>query len=496
MLFNSYEFIFVFLPITLSIFFLLGRFGYVQWAMGWLLIASLIFYSWWNPAYFWLIAILIILNYLVGNYLRKLYPHSQFRRKLWLILGVVGNLSVLGYYKYANFFIDNVNWMMDAGFPNYKIILPLGISFFTFQKIAYLVDSYQGETKKYAFLHYALFVTFYPQLIAGPITHYKELLEQFEDKNVFRYNAQKFALGITVFTIGLFKKVMIADYLSPYAASVFGAAHTGQALNFLSAWIGVLCYTFQIYFDFSGYSDMAIGLAQMVGIKLPINFNSPYKSVDIIDFWRRWHITLSRFLRDYLYIPLGGNRKGEIRRYVNLFLVMVIGGAWHGANWTFVIWGTCHGIYLIINHFWRNFTERMGWVTGRAQIWMGRVLTFFCVVLAWVFFRADNIKDAAIIFKGMFGLSASSNFSLSLKPNLLVPLITAFLASWFLPNTLEFMRNYDAALNFDIKKIRIPKCLSWLSWEPRLIWSVLFGVVFLVCIFNMMKVSAFLYFQF
>jgi len=352
MLFNSFEFIFFFLPITLTIFFWIGKRNHHQVAISWLVLCSLFFYGWWSPAYLALILFSMLFNYAFGVMLGN--GESRKNKKALLILGVGINLGLLGYYKYANFFIDQLNWLLDSNFHLEKIFLPLAISFFTFQQIAYLVDAYRQETKEYNFLHYCLFVTFFPQLIAGPIVHHKEMLPQFSKNIVYKFNYEHMAMGITIFIIGLFKKVILADSVSIYATPVFNAAEIGATVTFFSAWGGALAYTLQLYFDFSGYSDMAIGIAYMFGIKLPINFNSPYKATSIIDFWRRWHITLSRFLRDYLYFALGGNRKGSIRRYINLFLTMLLGGIWHGAGWTFVIWGMLHGTYLIINHAWRK----------------------------------------------------------------------------------------------------------------------------------------------
>ncbi len=313
MLFNSYEFIFLFLPITLLGFHLIGKHEHYRIAIAWLVGASLFFYGWWNPAYLGLILFSILFNYSIGVLLGN-SPGNKLSKKTILTIGVSINLLVLGYYKYANFFVDTLNALNSTNIVLYEVILPLAISFFTFQQITYLVDSYRGQTKEYKFLHYCLFVTFFPQLIAGPIVHHKEMLPQFANNIVYKIRSKNLAIGITIFALGLFKKVVLADGVSVYSTPVFDAAESGVILTFFEAWAGALAYTFQLYFDFSGYSDMAIGIARMFGILLPLNFNSPYKSTSIIDFWRRWHITLSRFLRDYLYIPLGGNKKGKLRR--------------------------------------------------------------------------------------------------------------------------------------------------------------------------------------
>jgi D-alanyl-lipoteichoic acid acyltransferase DltB (MBOAT superfamily) len=308
MLFNSPVFICLFLPITLLLFFQIGGRGWFRLAIAWLLAASLIFYSWWNPANLILLLTSILVNYGIGVALAQVVQPKL--RKILLVLGVAVNLALIGYFKYANFFISSVAHVLGANLGFVHVILPLGISFFTFQQIMYLVDAYRTpKSQSYRLLDYALFVSFFPQLIAGPLVHHRQLIDQFNNKAIYRFNSENLALGITIFVIGLFKKVILADGVALYSTQAFAAATNGISLTFVEAWVGALAFTLQLYFDFSGYSDMAIGLARMVGIQLPINFNSPYKAVDMIDFWRRWHITLSNFLRDYLYIPLGGNRK-------------------------------------------------------------------------------------------------------------------------------------------------------------------------------------------
>lgn len=320
---------------------------------------------------------------------------------------------ILGYYKYTNFFLSQIATLTGINFYIKQIILPLGISFFTFTQLAFLVDAYQKKAKEYNLLHYILFVTYFPHLIAGPILHHTEMMPQFLTPKTYKFSAENLTIGFLIFIVGLGKKVFIADHLAPYADSIFTASSTNNHIPFVEAWIGAIAYTFQLYFDFSGYSDMAIGLSKMLNIKLPINFNSPYKAQNIVDFWRRWHITLSRFLRDYLYIPLGGNRHGSFQRHRNLITTMVLGGLWHGASWCFVLWGTLHGMYLAINHLWRNLLIRYGLanITARQiyklSSWM---LTFFMVVIAWVFFRAESIHSALSLLHSMFG---GNGFSIS-----------------------------------------------------------------------------------
>ncbi len=342
----------------------------------------------------------MLFNYLIGNSLNKdgnenkIGNKKTFSKKSILIFGIVSNLALLGYFKYADFFIENFNFISGSNVNLLHMVLPLAISFFTFQQIAYLVDSYRGETKEYDFLNYALFVTFFPQLIAGPIVHHKEMMPQFASKWNMVKNYRNIALGLFIFSIGLFKKVVIADTFAVWATAGFDTATT---LNFFEAWATSLSYTFQLYFDFSGYTDMAIGIALLFNIKLPINFNSPYKALSIQDFWRRWHITLSRFLRDYIYIPLGGNKKGNFRTYTNLMATFILGGFWHGAGWTFLFWGFLHGLSLAIHRLWQTLGFKM-WT------WLAWLITFNFVNIAWVFFRAKEWDDALRILSSMFSL--------------------------------------------------------------------------------------------
>jgi alginate O-acetyltransferase complex protein AlgI len=365
----------------------------------WLTALSLFFYAYWNPPYLALLAASIGANYLVGRRL------GETRGKTLLILGVAFNLGLIAIFKYAGFFVSTVNTLSGAGLPSPDVVLPLAISFFTFQQIAYLVDTYQGKVKDTDFIHYALFVSFFPQLIAGPIVHHNEIIPQFENKKERGIRLADLAAGVSIFVIGLQKKVVIADGMGVYSDAVFNA---GSDPTFFTAWAGALAYTFQIYFDFSGYSDMAIGLARIFGITLPENFASPYKAVNIVDFWRRWHMTLSRFLKDYLYVPLGGNRRGIPRRYVNIMITMLLGGLWHGAGWTFVFWGGLHGFYIVVNHFWHFVRRRMGHDLARSTLGgriAGRGLTFLGVVVAWVFFRVETWENAVAMLKGMVGVN-------------------------------------------------------------------------------------------
>jgi alginate O-acetyltransferase complex protein AlgI len=396
MLFNSHEFIFVFLPITFFIYFYLNHKRLTRASKGFLVCSSLFFYSWWNVAYLPIILASMVFNYIIGKSLNKACKNKskEFSKKTILTFGIIFNLSLLGYFKYTDFLIENFNLAFNSNAELLQLALPLAISFFTFQQIAYLVDSYRQETKEYEFLNYALFVTFFPQLIAGPIVHHKEMMPQFAKTSNKVKNYRNIAIGIFIFSIGLFKKVVIADTFAVWATNGFNVAIT---LNLLEAWATSLSYTFQLYFDFSGYTDMAIGLALLFNIRLPANFNSPYKATNIQDFWKRWHITLSRFLRDYVYIPLGGNRKGEFRTYNNLMATFIIGGLWHGAGWTFVFWGFLHGIAIMVHRFWSKLGFKL-WT------WLAWLITFNFVNIAWVFFRAKGWDDAVKILSGMIGL--------------------------------------------------------------------------------------------
>ncbi len=424
MLFNAHSFIFVFLPVTLLVFHLLSVRGQATHAITALIVASLVFYGWWEPSYLLLILVSVAVNFSIGESLLRVSTSAKRRRLSLLWLGIGLNLGALAWFKYANFFIDSGNSLLGTEWHIQKIVLPLAISFFTFQQIAYLVDTYRAETKERSFLRYALFVTFFPQLIAGPIVHHKEMLPQFA-KHMDGLKLRNLIIGGTIFFLGLFKKVIIADGVSPYSDTVFAMAANGETLTFLESWTGALAYSIQLYFDFSGYSDMAIGLARMFGIKLPLNFNSPYKASSIIDFWRRWHMTLSRFLRDYLYFALGGNRKGPTRTYANLMIVMLLGGLWHGAGWTFVLWGALHGFYLLVNHGWRHIKTNMllsstpeaasvnQTMTGGALRFVGitagtiaaHAITLLAVIVAWVLFRAENMDVAGRVLSGMAGLN-------------------------------------------------------------------------------------------
>jgi alginate O-acetyltransferase complex protein AlgI len=374
--------------------------------MLWLATASVFFYAWWSPHYALLMLGSIVVNYLCAKAIGHRAVHTQ--KHLLLIAAIAFDLGLLSYYKYTNFFISTINSVSGNSLSPIDILLPIGISFFTFTQIAFLVDVYCRRAEEYDFTRYVLFVTFFPHLIAGPVLHHKEMMPQFAEPATYRLHLDNVTIGITIFTIGLAKKVLLADGFGSWASPVFDSVEAGTQPTFLVAWVGALAYTFQIYFDLSGYSDMAIGISRMFGIKLPLNFNSPYKAMNIAEFWHRWHMTLSRFLRDYLYIPLGGNRGGGARRYLNLLITMLLGGLWHGSNWTFVLWGGLHGIYLVIFHIWNSTIHDRSW-TSRTFSYFQRLLawstTFLGVVVAWVFFRALTVNTAMDMLRGMAGLN-------------------------------------------------------------------------------------------
>jgi len=458
MLFNSFEFIFIFMPAVLLTFYLLISRGLHRAAIGSLILFSLLFYGYWNPRYVFLILASIATNYLISRLI------SKTDAKKFLAAGISFNLLLLAYYKYCNFFIDNVNKLGQLDIPSLNIFLPLAISFFTFTQIAYLVDVYKNRATRYDPGSYSLFVLFFPHLIAGPIVYHRELIPQFKDPKTFRVNYHNLSTGMLLFFIGLFKKVIIADYFSPHVAAVFDTATNP---SFFEAWAGALSFTMQIYFDFSGYTDMALGLALLFNIKMPPNFNSPYQANSIIEFWRRWHMTLSRFLKDYLYIPLGGNRLGTPRKYLNLMLTMLLGGLWHGAGWTFVVWGGLHGAFLCVNHHARSMQIKVHWLAARA-------LTFTGVVVAWIFFRARDLDHALNILAGCAGGNGFNLHPRYASKEEIFFILLALIAVNTLPNSMQLASGMKPAV-------------KWLAF------AVLLAAVALTMLNNP---SEFLYFQF
>ena len=435
MLFNSFVFIFLFLPITFLAYFGLNKMRHYNTAKAVLVIASLYFYAFFNWSYLPIILSSIIVNYLLA--LRMKIDEKNWLRKLWMIIGIVFNIGMIGYFKYFDFFLENINFLFKTHFTLRNILLPLGISFFTFQQVAFVVDCYRRKTALPKFLDYCNFVTFFPQLIAGPIVLPEEMLPQFEDKANRRVNYENLFNGLFIFALGLGKKVLIADSIAVFANTGFDLMTN---YTMAEAWLTSLAYSFQLYFDFSGYCDMAIGIGLMFNIKLPLNFNAPYRACDFQDFWHRWHMTLNRFLTQYLYFPLGGSRRGEVRTLVNIFIVFLVSGIWHGAGWTFIVWGILHGLTMIVNRLWKKYGISL-------PKWFAIALTFFFVNIYWVFFRANSINEAIHIVSSMFNninLYLTQDFTSNLpsilpnKINMSILLI-AFIIGFFGKTAYQYM---------------------------------------------------------
>ena len=400
MLFSDPIYIFLFLPLVVAVYFLLNNFNLHIVSTIWLVASSLFFYAYWDPRYLFLLLISVIVNFAIGKLLSArnddaVIDSLHIKRKMLLIVGVLFNALMLGYYKYADFFIDNINMVTDSSFNMLNLVLPLAISFFTFQQIAYLVDAYKHKAAEYGFLNYCLFVTFFPQLIAGPIVHHKEMMPQFSDSNNTRINWNNVSMGTFIFSMGLFKKVFIADTFAEWAVAGYDS---DVILTFFDAWGTSLSYTLQLYYDFSGYSDMAIGAALMMNIKLPINFNSPYKAANIADFWKRWHMTLMRWLRDYIFLPLRRRKMGELHAHFSIMMTFLFSGIWHGAGWLFVIFGILHGLALSTHRVWKKFGLKM-------PRFLGVTLTILFFNFTLLFFRSENIDDVWRILSGMSGMN-------------------------------------------------------------------------------------------
>lgn len=513
MLFNSYAFLVLFLPAVLSVFHLVPA-GDLRLVV--LLGASAAFYAMWDGAFLLMLLASILCNHAVGGLIARCVAAGRDDAAgRVLALGVAANLGLLGVFKYAGFVLANLNLVVETGLSGAGIILPLGISFYTFEQIGYLVDLRRGAPYRRRLLHYALFVMFFPRLVAGPILRYGEIEPQFDHVGTRGRDEawSDSAVGLTLFTIGLAKKALLADGVAVHVAAPFALAASGGRPDLFAAWGGALAYTAQLYFDFSGYSDMAIGLARCFGVRFPANFDSPYKAGSIVSFWRRWHMTLSRFLRDYLYIPLGGNRRGRLRQRVNLMLTMLLGGLWHGAAWTFVVWGGLHGLYLVVNHLWSETelaarARRLGIL--RLAFW---ALTFLAVVVGWVFFRAAHLAAALAMLGGMLGANG-----VALPREVLRGLggIGARLASlgvvaagsgsafvstyawslgllalaWTAPNSQQILSAYAPTLE-------PPRDgPARLSWRPTPAWGLATGAVAGLGILSLTREGEFLYWQF
>lgn len=466
MLFNSYLFLFLFLPLAWFSFKALLQKD-AEKITPFLFIVSLIFYGFWDWKYFFVLIPSIICNFLLGQIIQK-------NHKKWLlILGVSINLFALCYYKYFCFLAGILHFDTQN---ICTISLPLGISFFTFTQITYLVDIYKNKAGTANFFDYSLFVTYFPHLISGPLLHHKDMIQQFCWKHSPSQNHLFYATGLGLLTLGLFKKVILADRLGLIADPIFLNV---KDLSLIEAWKGVLAYTFQLYFDFSGYSDMAIGISRLFHIDLPINFNSPYKASNVIDFWRRWHMTLSQFLKDYIYIPLGGSKKGQALKLMNLFIVMFICGIWHGAGYTFIVWGIWHGIFLILNHGWRLINYRSIRIPGLITQTLGWFFTLFIVILGWVVFRAQSLNDAYIIYQSLF----FGNINIAAFDKSWLIILCALLLATIGPNTQEIF-----AYRIKIK--------TWLQWCPSLFCALILACLLIFAISRIQPVSPFLYWQF
>ena len=522
MLFNSYEFCLLFLPLCLIVYRAAGRYQGQTFAVAWLLLASIIFYAWSSTTTLVILGASILLNYGFARLLTSLRDHADPRRGWIAGIAVAANLAILAQYKYMEFLVEAGAAMMGIDMPLVRAIPPLAISFFTFQQIAYLVDVHRGHTAERNLLRYGLFVSFFPQLIAGPIVHHKDMLWQFS-RSHSESNARNMAVGLTLFSIGLFKKVVVADTIVDWVHPVF-VSPTQATLSALDAWLGTLAYTLQLYFDFSGYCDMAIGLGLMIGFRLPLNFDSPYQATSIIDFWRRWHMTLSRFLRDYLYFGLGGNRRGQVRRYANLMVTMLLGGLWHGANWTFLAWGVLHGMFLMINHAWRGIFALLG--RDVPNSWGYRVgyrlTTLLGVMVAWVFFRADSFAAAIELIGVMCGLNSAGATGLSMTT---VPEPVTGLFDWIhaavllgllgvvsiAPNSQQIVgyagigehrrddvraRNASDRKTGDGRTTFGAKLPTFPSWSPSASWAAVTALLCLLSLASMSEARDFVYFRF
>ena len=539
-LFNSSEFIFAFLPLTVAGFFLLGKLARV-YALSWLIFASIFFYAWWNLSNVFIIGFSLLLNYLIATAILRLHasPDRAALRRGVLICGIAFNILFLGYFKYVNFLRGAFNDLAGTEFAFSDVILPLGISFITFQKIAFLIDVNARQVKDFRFREFCLFILFFPQLIAGPIVHFRETMPQFRSGSG-RFDATLLSLGLTLFSFGLFKKVVLADGVAGYVSPIYDLAVSGGAVSLFSAWAAAIGFTLQIYFDFSGYSDMALGLALCFGIRLPVNFDSPLKATNIIDFWLRWHITLTRFLTAYVYNPLALwltrrrlsqglpllGRKASTGAFLQLLaaptvFTMFISGLWHGAGYLFICWGLVHGVYLAINHAWRIWIPRV-WTDQqsyeRVMRPVGFLLTFVAVATAMVLFRSTTVDGALEILSGMVGLNGVSLPRTLLEPLGILEALSPYILIdeggarefvlrhlwiigllgivFFLPNSLQITARFEPALDHDARPAHTDSRVGILQWRPALSWAVCTSTLVLIAVMRLDLESEFLYWQF
>lgn len=477
MIFSSYVFVFLFLPVVTVVYFALSKMKSPILQHTFLLVSSLVFYGWFNPSYLIIILSSIFINFLLAKGMMKLVKVSM--RKLIFIIGILFNIGMLGYYKYYDFFIENVNTLFSTDLTLQNIVLPLGISFFTFQQFSFLISVYKKEEKVSGLLEYGMFVAFFPQLVAGPIMLYTEMIPQFKEEEKRYINWENMAIGIKIFIRGMAKKLLIADTISPIADYVF---NNPGGTTTLQAWVGAISYMLQIYFDFSGYSDMAVGLGKMFNIDLVNNFDSPYKSVSIREFWRRWHITLGRALTQYIYIPLGGNRKGLPRTLINLMATFLVSGLWHGAGWQFIIWGGLHGLALCFERVTEKRLKRIPNIVHHITV-------LFFLLITWVFFRAETVTDAIAVIQNMFTYTGGEFTALSLMtvnevislPGIIssVTIVIMIISLTYIvlhsKNVLEIVKENNIFTNKGL---------------------VGYTVLLLLCIICMSRVSPFIYFNF
>jgi D-alanyl-lipoteichoic acid acyltransferase DltB (MBOAT superfamily) len=519
MLFNSYEFIFVFLPATLVIFFLLGR-ASSKAALGWLVVASLLFYAWWRPSNVLIILTSLVTNLVFARLLLRLVANEANVRlgQFVLGLGITFNIVFLGYFKYTNFLQSAMNDLVGTDFVLTMVILPLGISFFTFQQIAFLIDVHGRNIETFRPREFFLFVLFFPQLIAGPIVHFREMMPQFLSSPC-RFNRENFSVGLSLFIIGLFKKVVLADGIAPHVTPIYELAASGANISLFPAWMAAIGFTLQIYFDFSGYSDMAAGLGRCFGVRLPINFDSPLKATNIIDFWSRWHITLTRFLT--------AGPKSSPGAFFRILaaptiLTMFLSGIWHGAGYLFILWGTLHGFYIAINHAWRMVGPRLWSSKERYERFMrptGLLLTFISVTVTMILFRATNVEAATGLLRGVFGLNGISLPTEILErsglSSVLGSIVSAsemqsatdfvFASAWIvallfialvLPNSIQILARYEPVLGVKQLAPDTGRLARLLTWNPTIPWAVGMSVLAATAIMQLGGESEFLYWQF
>lgn len=485
MFFQSYIFILAFLPICVIGYFTINHYKQYRAASTFLLVMSLVFYGWFNASFLPIIIVSIAVNYLCGTSFHSVLQPSH--RKLIFILGIVFNIGLLVYFKYSNFFIENINALFSSNIGALKLILPLGISFFTFQQLSFLIDSYKGKAAKYHFIDYSLFASFFPYVVSGPIAFHDEIIPQICDTRRRTFCFENFSRGMTSFSIGLFKKVIVADTLA--AAADWGFSNI-SGINTTTAFVVILCYTFQLYFDFSGYCDMARGAAYMLNIKLPQNFDSPYQAITITDFWKRWHMTMTRFFTKYVYIPLGGSRKGTARTYINTMIIFLVSGLWHGANWTFIVWGAMHGLALILC---KLFAKQI----GKIKPLLSWALTFIFINITWVFFRAPTLDSAFEFCQKLFSYEFGA-ISREVMQCFMSPFARSLFTSGYLPcdQILATCCVWFIALCF-IATVQAKSSYSLVeNFKPTTQKSIFFAIIFFVSIISIGGVTTFLYFNF